>query len=133
MRGQSAVELVILLSISIVIVLIFTLAIAPIEDRISAERRHILAKEVFMSAAAEMDSATISGDGYMRQFTVPARLRDNTNFTLFVNPEIQRIMIVWGQGNAIGMKMLTSNVSGNFTHGPQLIRNAGGTVIIEEA
>ena len=132
MKGQSAFELVMLLIVNLIILLLFVISITPIENRISFERQRVLAREVVMTAAAEIDSAAIVGDGFERRLTVPERLRDNTNFTLIIEPEIQRLMIIWGdQGAALAVKILTANVSGNFTHGPQVIRNVRGTVVIE--
>nr|WP_304765329.1 hypothetical protein [Candidatus Burarchaeum sp.] len=118
---------------SLLIFLLFLISIAPFENSINLERKKILAKEMLMSAAAELDSAVIAGDGYERRLTIPARLRDNTNFTLLADSETQSLMIIWGEGGALGMKVLVSNVSGQFTHGPTVMRNVQGTIVIEEA
>jgi len=131
LRGQSALELVVLLVMSLLIFLLFLISIAPFENSINMERKRILAKEMLMSAAAELDSAAIAGDGYERRLTISARLRDNTNFTLLADPETQSLMIIWGEGSALGMKVIVSNVSGQFIHGPNVIRNLQGTLVIE--
>ena len=123
-----------LLALNLVLFFLFLVAIVPVEDRILFERKQVLAKEILLTASSEINSAAIIGDGYARRFTVSERLRDNTNFSLNIDPYIQRLTIYWGESEgSYGINILTSNVSGEFSHGPHLIRNVAGTVVIEAA
>jgi len=133
-RGQSSLELVILIIFSILLLFVFLAGLQHVEAAIDFERHQVLAKEVLRSAASEIDGAAVMGDGYVRAFMVPARLRDGTNFSLSILPAQQRLTIEWGDsGGSSSQKILTSQLSGNFTHGAHLIRNSKGTVFIEAA
>lgn len=134
MRGQSAFELVMLLIFNILVLFVFLVALQPVRSGIDFERRQVLSREIVMGAAAEIDGAVVMGDGYERSFTLPSRMRDGTNFTLHISPSLQLLTVVWGEGGgSSSQKIMTSQISGNFTHGPHLIRNVGGTVVIGAA
>lgn len=125
-RGQSAIELVVLVIFVMIFFSAFLAALQINRADMVREKRVIFMNDVAMSVRDEINLATSSVDGYIRTFNVPSDA-----FGLPINVSIQEnfvyVMSIDGR-NALVQPIL--NVSGNLSSGTNFIRRANGSVYL---
>ncbi|VVC04946.1 Uncharacterised protein [Candidatus Burarchaeum australiense] len=133
MRAQSATELVTYVGFSIFILMVFLLAMGVYEKQVNYERKAVQARGILWSLSSELNGAVAVGDGYERFVTLPARLPDNTNYSLVMVPVSQVLQIYWGDSEGgYGLPVTTPNMTGSFTPGAvNRITNTNGIINVE--
>jgi len=132
-RGQSSVELVVLIVIELFILFAFIIGTSAYENSILANRQAMEARALLWKVAAEINGAASIGRGYERQFALPDTLPSGVNYTLGITPKDQTIEITWGStGAEYWLPIITSNITGSFAKGTNYIRNVNGLVVISQ-
>lgn len=130
-RGQTAIELFTFLVIGILITVTFAIAIGPYEQNLVRERKAVLGREMLWEVAAELNGAAAVGHGYSRNFELPARLRDGTNFSVRIDAQAQAVRIFWGESEGgYGLPIVSSNVTGQLAPGMNRIVNSHGYILV---
>ena len=132
-RAQSATELVTYIGFSLIILLIFLIAIGAYEARVNWERKAVQARGMLWSISSEINGAAAVGDGYERFITLPARLPDNTNYSIVMKGSAQVVQIYWSEGEGgYGLPVTSSNLTGSFVPGSRnRITNTNGIINVE--
>ncbi len=132
-RAQSAMELVTYISFSLVILLLFLIAMGIYEQQVNFERKAVQARGLLWSISSEINGAAAVGNGYERFINLPARLPDNTNYSIVMNTMTQYVQRYWGEGEGgYGLPVTSSNLTGAFVPGERnRITNTNGIIFVE--
>ncbi|MBX4212205.1 hypothetical protein KW787_01970 [Candidatus Pacearchaeota archaeon] len=126
MKGQSAIEFVIVVSAALFFLLAFTVAVqVNIENSLNEKRERML-KEIAVDLQDEVALASGSTDGYYREFTIPTAVFDRDYSASFVAGYVY--VVTNDTKHAIAIKIL--NVTGNPVPGKNSIRRTNGSVYV---
>ena len=133
MKAQSSIELVTYIGFSLIILLIFLIAMGMYEARVNFERKAIQARGLLWTVSSEINGAAAVGDGYERFITLPARLPDKTNYSIIMKGSAQVVQIYWGEGQGgYGLPVTSANLTGSFVPGSRnRITNTNGIITVE--
>ncbi len=131
-KGQAAIELLAVLSLLIIISAFLIFVEADRESQVVSDKLRIDAKSVSETAAQEINTAAIVGDGYQHSFSLPQTIAYSTDYNVSIEQSTQTLSALWGEGLFQSSIIVTSNVSGNFSKGINSVKNQNGEIIIEQ-
>ena len=127
-RGQSALEFAILIGAVLFFVAGFIFAVQNnISDR-NRERRQILIEEIASLIQDEINLASVSSDGYYREFTLPGKAL-NQEYDMMIDGSVLYIELPDG---GYGLSIPVSNVIGQPAPGTNIIKKIDGVVYLNE-
>jgi len=123
-KAQIAIEFVLLVSISFIILLIFLKAVENQADDLNEKKEFVLVKDLAYNVQYEINMATQVKPGYNRTFFMPEKL-NNKDYT------ITKV----GNKITIGLKnseftITVPEINGNITKGNNTIVNIGGVIYL---
>lgn len=114
-------------SILLIFLVFFILIIAQEQKANAGELSGIDAARVCEIVGTEVNTAVAVGEGYSREFFLPEYVYPSSNYSIQIIGE--RVWVDWGNGFC-NYPILSSNVTGNFSTGVNLIRNTGQAVVV---
>ena len=125
-RGQSAIEFLILFGFAFFIFVVFLLAVeTDISDEIKKER-NLEINEVAIGAQREIYLAIEASDGYIREFEVPGKIA-NLNYEISIE---DGLLYLRTSGENFATAVPVTNVTGEIKKGTNVIRNVGGKIFL---
>ncbi|MFA5247012.1 MAG: hypothetical protein WC408_03955 [Candidatus Micrarchaeia archaeon] len=122
-RGQSLSEFMILLSVMVLYIMVFSMIYGGQQTNQFYFLEALLGKTAGESVAMASNAAYIAGNGSQTSISVPSIEGD---FSI-----ISHSVLVTLEDRVISSPMITSSVSGNLSAGPKTARNSYGNITIE--
>ncbi|MBX4196275.1 hypothetical protein KW805_01680 [Candidatus Pacearchaeota archaeon] len=126
MKGQSAIEFVILVGAALFFLIAFTVAVQVNIGNSLEEKRGRVLKDVAVTLQGEVALASESTDGYYRQFSLPDSVFDTPYNVSFVDG--YAYVITLDNKRALALKVL--NVTGKPVPGKNIIQKVNGSVFV---
>jgi len=128
-KAQSGIELITYFGFLFMLFLVLSLEAASRMGSIQRSRDSFDAQKVGEIAATNINIAYSVGEGYSASFFLPFGLV-NSNYSLNISTEEQRLDITYGENFTKSFPLLTSNVTGIPRQGANSINNTRGEIII---
>jgi hypothetical protein len=129
MRGQSAIEFMIYVSILALILAIFLWSNTSLERRMMGIKTVTEAKNFCDNIAFEINNAVRTGDGYSRKFYVQDSFYGVSSFVITVGN--YSVYLDWGD-NSASSSIIVNNITNTSTINPgfKLIENRNGDIYV---
>jgi len=126
MRGQVAVEFMIILIFALIIISVAVVVAFQKSIEVDDEKTNLEAERALYSAANAINTAHAEGDGFTSAFVLPAMVGEH-NYTIRASSTV-----IWmeADGRFYAETLLTDNVTGSFVAGDNTVRNAGGGIYL---
>jgi hypothetical protein len=126
MRGQVAVEFIIILAFMMVLLAVAAGISFQKSLETEGEMADLEAEMVLHEAASAVNTAHIEGDGFRTTIVLPETV-GGRNYTIRMSAAL-----IWMEvgGSFHSDIMLTGNVTGDFVPGENTVKNAGGGVFL---
>lgn len=134
-KGQLSAEFLILLSFILIFFLIVLGLVNQRSTITNQEISNLYAKSVADRVSQEINSIYLSGDGLSKNIALPTNLKDNTDYSIEVLPQLRQVRIFWIRGDNekfYSAPLITSNIAGSLTNltGELNISNNNGIITI---
>ena len=126
-RGQSGIELIILIGFFAFFFLIFLLVIHQNTNDERWENRNLLTQEVALQIQQEIGLAAESSSGYYRQFSLPPKISGVSYSAEIIE---NTVVYVHTDDGLHALSLSVFNVTGTAIIGDNEIRNINGTVYL---
>ena len=123
-KAQIAIEFVLLVSVTFIILLIFLKAIGDQADDLNEKKEFILVKDLAYKAQYEINIASQVKSGYNRTFFIPEKL-DNNDYTI---TKIENKITIGLKNSEFTITI--PDVNGSIKKGNNTIKNIGGVIYI---
>lgn len=135
-KAQISTEFIIVFSIMLIMFLIILSIMNSRSDEYYYNKRLMNAKEYSEKVASHINTVFLAGPGTSTVLPLPNTLRDETNYTINIYPQVRIVEISWMSKNTerqYTSQILTSNVTGSLVDiiGNINISNVEGGVLIE--
>lgn len=130
LKAQSGIELAVYFGFLLVLLIIFSMESANKTQAIRMSRDSLEADKIGGLASTHINIAVSVGDGYSATFYLPYGLT-NSNYTLSIFNEEQRLEIEYGQNIIKAYPLQTSNITNSPRQGQNFIKNIQGEIIFE--
>jgi len=129
MKGQSAFEFLVYVSIVVLIMAVFLWNSLSLQTQSMHTKIDVEAKNVCDSIAFEINSAVRSGDGYSRKFFVSNSFAGVTDFTIKVDG--YSVFVDWGD-KSVSSSIIIRNITNTnvINKGSNFIENKDGNVYV---
>ncbi|NCN99125.1 hypothetical protein COU62_00525 [Candidatus Pacearchaeota archaeon CG10_big_fil_rev_8_21_14_0_10_35_219] len=127
-KGQSALEFAILIGAVIFLFVLFVFGISSNITGKAIERRNIIVEDIAGSVRDEINLASVSSDGYYREFTLPGKAL-NQEYDMMIDGSVLYIELPDG---GYGLSIPVSNVIGQPAPGTNIIKKIDGVVYLNE-
>jgi hypothetical protein len=126
-RGQVAMEFLILISIAFCIFIIYTVITRDKVVNLSMEEEYIHLQDFTDSVRSEILVASQVEDGYYREFTLPQKIADKYEYTIYVNTTTDNII-----SNTTNHQQVINipHVNGTIQKGTNVITKEGGIIYL---
>lgn len=126
--AQSAMEFMILVGFLLFAFVFFLSMInSNLQDKTN-ERQNLKIKEIALDVKIEIDLATESSEGYVRNFSIPLDVY-GSDYEISLNESIIQIRTSDGDH---ALSLSVSNVTGQILKGGNMIKKENGTVLLNE-
>jgi len=123
-KAQTAIELIIVVGFIIFFFAAFLFVINENIEQKNRERENFLARETALTIQDEINLAHKSVDGYMRNFTLPAKVAGKD-----YNVIVQANMVYFNTSN-FGISLPIQNITGQIKKGTNTITKKSGIVYL---
>ncbi len=122
-KAQSAVELIMMVSFSLI--MFSALYLVILQDNFAAikEKRNMESQRIAERVGYELDIATSIGDGYSKNFTLPDNIIGST-YTVIIDSNL----VIVNASQTYTSTTVALNVSGTVQPGDNMIENRNGVV-----
>jgi len=129
MLAQASLEFVVFVSILFTILLLTIYYNSSYYVQLTSTKIFNDAQAVSDQVASEINMALKAGDGYTRSFYIPTKVSNSLDYSLEI--ENYRVKLSWSDLSTQSI-ILTKNVTGNVTKGPNLIKNLDGIINVTQ-
>ena len=126
-KSQSSAELVIMVCLLSLIFSIFVANIMYKNTNLKAQKVNQHARYISDLVSSELNNVYIQGNGYSRNFTLPANIREyNYNISIIDN----MVYVFVTNNNTYIRKTIPENISGGFKKGLNCLSNKNGVIYV---
>ena len=125
MKGQSSIEFLFFVTISILIFIFFMWNNQSLRNQFFGIKRNSEAKKLCDRIAFEINTAVRAGNGYKRKFYVDKSFYGVSDFTISVIN--YAVYLDWKEGS-VSSSIIIKNITGEIKKGFNLIENINGTI-----
>ncbi len=123
-RAQIAIEFILLVSVTFIMLLIFLKAVGDQADELNEKKEFILVKDLAYKIQYEINMATQVKSGYNRTFFIPEKL-DNKDYTITKTENKITISLKNSE-----FTITIPEINGNIKNGSNTIINIGGVIYL---
>ncbi len=123
-RAQIAIEFILLVSVTFIMLLIFLKAVGDQADELNEKKEFIIVKDLAYKIQYEINMATQVKSGYNRTFFIPEKL-DNKDYT--ITPTENKITISLKNSE---FTITIPEINGSIKNGSNTITNIGGVIYL---
>lgn len=129
-KAQSSIEFLLLIG---AVLFFFVVLITALQFNIgqkTRERQGLIARDIAQTVKSEIDLASSSTDGYLREFQIPLQVLNlNYNINIYPGSESYVVYLNSTEGR-IGLTIPVQNVTGNINKGYNNITKEDGVVYL---
>lgn len=126
-RGQVSLEIMIYFIIITLLLTIISYSAMSRSNSILDEKVNMEARRVANLVAIEIDTAVSVGEGYEHIFQLPQHLYGETDYTVTISAEYQRLYVDWDD-RSYTLPLVTGNITGTVSKGINTIKNEQGVI-----
>lgn len=125
-KGQSAIELLIIVGAAVFIFLIFMIAVQVNISDETDRNRNFIAREIALTVQHEIKLAHESIDGYRREFEIPLKIT-NLDYDIDI---ADGLVFVRTTNGKYALSLPVDDVTGDAVKGENVIRKENGVVYL---
>ncbi|MEK6844618.1 MAG: hypothetical protein AABX83_04305 [Nanoarchaeota archaeon] len=126
-RGQSAIELFILIGAVMFFFVVFLFAIESQSADKTREHLNLAGRDIALSVQDEIIFASQSSNGYMREFDVPSKMDGGVDYDINL---VDGFVYLKSADGRYALALPVLNITGNVNKGKNIIQKQNGMVYL---